>query len=165
MRYRGGLCQRDRILDRISDPIFGSYPATLLWRRLGLGGRMCVWTLRDYSSSKPTSDPARSPTCVLSLKCLRKLPVRLEEQPLYNTGKGLAVSHRILFPPNKKYYKHQWVGGGLLHCFRYGLGWVPGSFWWALVGSAWVSLVCHAGSCWVPFLVAPCGFLSLSYAV
>ena len=31
---------------------------------LDLGGRMCVWTLRDYSSSKPTSDPARSPTCV-----------------------------------------------------------------------------------------------------
>ena len=28
-RYRGGPCQRDRILDRISDPIFGSYPATL----------------------------------------------------------------------------------------------------------------------------------------
>ena len=27
--YRGGPCQRDRILDRISDPIFGSYPATL----------------------------------------------------------------------------------------------------------------------------------------
>ena len=31
---------------------------------LDLGGRVCVWTLRDYSSSKPTSDPARSPTCV-----------------------------------------------------------------------------------------------------
>ena len=31
---------------------------------LDLGGRTCVWTLRDYSSSKPTSDPARSPTCV-----------------------------------------------------------------------------------------------------
>ena len=29
VRYRGGPCQRDRILDRISDPIFGSYPATL----------------------------------------------------------------------------------------------------------------------------------------
>ena len=28
-KYRGGPCQRDRILDRISDPIFGSYPATL----------------------------------------------------------------------------------------------------------------------------------------
>ena len=27
--HRGGPCQRDRILDRISDPIFGSYPATL----------------------------------------------------------------------------------------------------------------------------------------
>ena len=27
--YRGGPCQRDRILYRISDPIFGSYPATL----------------------------------------------------------------------------------------------------------------------------------------
>ena len=26
--HRGGPCQRDRILDRISDPIFGSYPAT-----------------------------------------------------------------------------------------------------------------------------------------
>ena len=29
LAYRGGPCQRDRILDRISDPIFGSYPATL----------------------------------------------------------------------------------------------------------------------------------------
>ena len=29
LRARGGLCQRDRILDRISDPIFGSYPTTL----------------------------------------------------------------------------------------------------------------------------------------
>ena len=27
--HRGGPCQRDRILDLISDPIFGSYPATL----------------------------------------------------------------------------------------------------------------------------------------
>ena len=47
---------------------------------------------------------------------------------MYNTSKGLDVSHRIPFPPNKKYYKHQWVGGGLLRCFRYGLGWVPGGF-------------------------------------
>ena len=33
--YRGGPCQRDRILDRISDPIFGSYLATLFsqWPR------------------------------------------------------------------------------------------------------------------------------------
>ena len=29
--YKGGPCQRDRILDRISDPIFGSYPATLFF--------------------------------------------------------------------------------------------------------------------------------------
>ena len=49
------------------------------------------------------------------------------------------------FPPNKKYYKHQWVGGGLLRCFRYGSRW--GGLSWAPRG--FLSL-CHAGSCWVP---------------
>ena len=29
---------------------------------------------------------------------------------------------KLPFPLNKKYFKHQWVGGGLLHCFRYGFG-------------------------------------------
>ena len=96
--------------------------------RLGLGrAHVRMDSSRLYSSSKPTSGPARSPTCVrLSVfNVFRELPVPLEEQPLYNTSKGLDVSHRIPFPPNKKYYKHQWVGGGLLRCFRYGLGWVP----------------------------------------
>ena len=113
---------------------------------------MCVWTLRDSSSSKPTSDPARSPTCVrLSVSnVFRELPVPLEEQPLYNTSKGLDVSHRIPFPPNKKYYK--------LSGWEVGSCAVLDTVWGGFpVGSRWAPV----GSAWVP-LALPCRFLLVS---
>ena len=83
----------------------------------------------------------------------------LEEQPLYNTRKGLDVSHRTPFPPNKKYYKPQWVGGGLLRILDavwVGSWWVPGGFRGLCVGSSRSPIQVCAGFV-VGLRWAPCG--------
>ena len=66
---------------------------------------MCVWILRDSSSSKSASNPARSPTCVWPSvgNVFRELPVPLELQSLHNTKEGLDVSHRGPFPQIKSF--------------------------------------------------------------
>ena len=135
--------------------------------RLGLGrAHVRMDSSRLYSSSKPTSDSdLRS---ALSLKCLPRVASSLEGTAFVKkTSKGLDVSHRIPFPSNKKYYKLQWVGGGLLRCFRYGLGWVPGGFPVGSrrlrVGSSRSAMQVPAGSRWVPGGLRV--FLSLSHAV
>ena len=88
--YRGGPCQRDRILDRISDPILGSYPATL------------------FPSRGPTSLRTFSTHWFPRLKqllCVRESESRMYVAQLWPSACPctlIVVPMRVLFPKKKE---------------------------------------------------------------
>ena len=89
--HRGGPCQRDRVLDRISDPIFGSYPATLFFPSRG------PTSLRTF----PTHWFPR----LKQLLCVRESASRMYVAQLWPSACPctlIVVPMRVLFPKKKE---------------------------------------------------------------